>query len=76
MQTVGYSRRWFAAPLSAHTTRWIAVTARMATAPNRLFLRLMVVRAMREVLGREVASTLVYDAPHYLIWEPDGAEPR
>ncbi|WP_438035688.1 RtcB family protein [Sorangium sp. So ce204] len=43
---------------------------------NRLFLGLMVVRAMREVLGRHVTSSLVYDAPHNLIWEPDGAEPR
>lgn len=43
---------------------------------NRLFLGLMVVRALREVLGRPVASRLVYDAPHNLIWEPDGGEPR
>jgi tRNA-splicing ligase RtcB len=43
---------------------------------NRLFLGLMVVRALTEVLGRPVASKLVYDAPHNLVWEPDGAEPR
>jgi tRNA-splicing ligase RtcB len=28
------------------------------------------------VLGRPVASKLVYDAPHNLIWEPEGSEPR
>lgn len=43
---------------------------------NRLFLGLMVVRALTEVLGRKVASRLVYDAPHNLIWEPEGGEPR
>ncbi len=36
---------------------------------NRLFLGLMVVRALSEVLGREVKSRLVYDAPHNLIWD-------
>lgn len=36
---------------------------------NRLFLGLMVVRALTEVLGRVVSSRLVYDAPHNLIWE-------
>lgn len=35
---------------------------------NRLFLGLMAVRAMSEVLGREVGHRLVYDAPHNLIW--------
>lgn len=39
---------------------------------NRLCLGLMAVRALSEVLGRDVASSLVYDAPHNLIWEPDG----
>jgi tRNA-splicing ligase RtcB len=36
----------------------------------------MVVRALSEALGRPVSSRLVYDAPHNLIWEPDGGEPR
>ena len=36
---------------------------------NRLCLGLMVVRALSEVLGRVVGSSLVYDAPHNLIWE-------
>ncbi|MBK8251917.1 MAG: RtcB family protein [Polyangiaceae bacterium] len=36
---------------------------------NRLFLGLMVVRALSEVLGRKVSSKLVYDAPHNLIWD-------
>lgn len=40
---------------------------------NRLFLGLMMVRALSEVLGRRVESRLVYDAPHNLIWgEPGG----
>ena len=43
---------------------------------NRLFLGLMVVRALSETLGRQVTSRLVYDAPHNLIWEPEGSEPR
>ncbi|MEZ4301807.1 MAG: RtcB family protein [Polyangiaceae bacterium] len=43
---------------------------------NRLFLGLMVVRALSETLGRKVESRLVYDAPHNLIWEPDAGEPR
>lgn len=37
---------------------------------NRLFLGLMAVRVLSEVLGREVSSRLVYDAPHNLIWSP------
>jgi tRNA-splicing ligase RtcB len=40
---------------------------------NRLFLALMMVRALSEVLGRRVQTQLVYDAPHNLVWEePDG----
>jgi tRNA-splicing ligase RtcB len=39
---------------------------------NRLFLGLMAARAMAEALGRPVSSRLVYDAPHNLIWEPEG----
>ena len=41
---------------------------------NRLCLGLMVVRALSEVLNRPVHSSLVYDAPHNLIWEPEGTE--
>lgn len=37
---------------------------------NRLFLGLMVVRALQEACGVELASRLVYDAPHNFI-EPD-----
>ncbi|MFI5299616.1 MAG: RtcB family protein [Polyangiales bacterium] len=36
---------------------------------NRLFLGLMAARAIGEATGREVATKLVYDAPHNLIWE-------
>jgi tRNA-splicing ligase RtcB len=36
---------------------------------NRLFLGLMMVRALSEALGRKVEAKLVYDAPHNLIWE-------
>jgi tRNA-splicing ligase RtcB len=43
---------------------------------NRLFLGLMVLRALREVLGRDIGSRLVYDAPHNLIWENEGGEGR
>lgn len=43
---------------------------------NRLFLGLMALRAMSEALGREVASHLVYDAPHNLIWEPSEGSDR
>ena len=39
---------------------------------NRLCLGLMAVRALSETLGRPVGSRLVYDAPHNLIWEPEG----
>src|SRR5262249_41997325 len=35
---------------------------------NRLFLGLMVVRALSEALGRAVEAQLVYDAPHNLVW--------
>lgn len=35
---------------------------------NRLHLTDMAARALSECLGREVALTLVYDAPHNLIW--------
>jgi tRNA-splicing ligase RtcB len=40
---------------------------------NRLFLGLMAVRVLSEVLERTVEARLVYDAPHNLIWERDGA---
>lgn len=43
---------------------------------NRLCLGLMVVRALSEALGRRVSARLVYDAPHNLIWEPEGGEQR
>lgn len=36
---------------------------------NRLFLGLMAVRALSEVVGKRVESSLVYDAPHNLIWD-------
>jgi tRNA-splicing ligase RtcB (3'-phosphate/5'-hydroxy nucleic acid ligase) len=35
---------------------------------NRLFLGLMMTRALSESLGREIATRIVYDAPHNLIW--------
>src|SRR5208283_2451845 len=35
---------------------------------NRLFMGLMVVRALQEVLGMDVQSKLIYDAPHNLAW--------
>lgn len=38
---------------------------------NRLCLGLMAIRALSEVVGRPIGSSLVYDAPHNLIWEPD-----
>ncbi|TNE48481.1 MAG: RtcB family protein [Deltaproteobacteria bacterium] len=36
---------------------------------NRLFLGLMAVRGISEVLGRKFDHSLVYDAPHNLIWD-------
>ncbi len=36
---------------------------------NRLFLGLMVRRALEDVTGREVMARLLYDAPHNLIWD-------
>jgi tRNA-splicing ligase RtcB (3'-phosphate/5'-hydroxy nucleic acid ligase) len=39
---------------------------------NRLFLGLMVVRALCEALGRSVEARLVYDAPHNLVWDGGG----
>ncbi len=36
---------------------------------NRLFLGLMAIRAISEATGKSIASKLVYDAPHNLIWE-------
>jgi tRNA-splicing ligase RtcB (3'-phosphate/5'-hydroxy nucleic acid ligase) len=38
---------------------------------NRLFLGLMVMRAMSETLGRRVHARVVHDAPHNLIWSDD-----
>ncbi len=38
---------------------------------NRLMLGLMVIQALGDVLGRAVEASLIYDAPHNLIW-PDG----
>ncbi|MBY0231380.1 MAG: RtcB family protein [Gemmataceae bacterium] len=39
---------------------------------NRMWLALMAWAALREVFG-EVSSELLYDAPHNLVWEEDGA---
>lgn len=36
---------------------------------NRLFLGMMAVRAIQEVIGCEVSSRLIYDAPHNLVFE-------
>lgn len=36
---------------------------------NRLFLGLMALRAVQEVLGIEVQSKLIYDAPHNLVFD-------
>jgi len=41
---------------------------------NRLFLGLMAVRVMSEVLQRPIATRLIYDAPHNLIWANDGVD--
>jgi tRNA-splicing ligase RtcB (3'-phosphate/5'-hydroxy nucleic acid ligase) len=40
---------------------------------NRLFLGLMAVRAVEEACGRSVASRLVYDAPHNLVFRSGDA---
>ncbi|WP_146645563.1 RtcB family protein [Labilithrix luteola] len=38
---------------------------------NRLFLGLMAVRAIEEAIGRTLATRLVYDAPHNLVFRDD-----
>ncbi|MEO7731574.1 MAG: RtcB family protein [Kofleriaceae bacterium] len=38
---------------------------------NRLFLGLMAIRVLSEVLRRPIATKLIYDAPHNLIWADD-----
>lgn len=39
---------------------------------NRMFLGLMMVRALSEALGRKVEHKMVYDAPHNLVWPSQG----
>lgn len=39
---------------------------------NRLFLGLMMIRALSEALGRKIETRVVWDAPHNLVWEEDG----
>lgn len=41
---------------------------------NRLFLGLMVLRAIEEATGRTLESKLVYDAPHNLVFHTPGTE--
>lgn len=58
-------------PLAANAASYLnamRAAANFAFA-NRLFLGLMAVRALAEVLGREVQHKLIFDAPHNLIWE-------
>lgn len=40
---------------------------------NRLFLGLMVVRALKEVLKIDISSKLIYDAPHNLVFQNKGS---
>ena len=41
---------------------------------NRLYLTAMAARALSECLGRTIGLTLVYDAPHNLVWpQQDGS---
>jgi tRNA-splicing ligase RtcB (3'-phosphate/5'-hydroxy nucleic acid ligase) len=39
---------------------------------NRLMLGLMGTRVLSEVLGRDIDTRLIYDAPHNLVWEDEG----
>ncbi|RYE92324.1 MAG: RtcB family protein [Myxococcales bacterium] len=57
-------------PLAAHAAAYLDAMGNAANFAfgNRLFLGLMALRALRETLGRPVASRLVHDAPHNLIW--------
>lgn len=41
---------------------------------NRLMLGLMAVRVLSEVIGRQVAARLIYDAPHNLIWADEHSD--
>ncbi len=57
-------------PLAGHAAAYLDAMNNAANFAfgNRLFLGLIAVRALREAVGRPVASRLVYDAPHNLIW--------
>ncbi|TKC92111.1 RtcB family protein [Polyangium fumosum] len=65
-------------PLAAEAGAYLSAMRNAANFAfgNRLFLVLMAARAMSEVLGRTVETRLVYDAPHNLIWEPEGKTGR
>ncbi|MDC3961925.1 RtcB family protein [Polyangium jinanense] len=65
-------------PLAAEAAAYLSAMRNAANFAfgNRLFLVLMAARAMSEVLGRTVETRLVYDAPHNLIWEPEGRAGR
>ncbi len=41
---------------------------------NRLFLKLMTLKALSEILKRNVNHKLIWDAPHNLIWENFGID--
>jgi tRNA-splicing ligase RtcB len=57
-------------PLARHAADYLDAMRNAANFAfaNRLFLGLMAIRAIGEAIGRPVASKLVYDAPHNLVW--------
>lgn len=60
-------------PLATEAARYLDAMRNAANFAfgNRLFLGLMMVRALSEVLGRRVQARLIYDAPHNLIWQEE-----
>jgi tRNA-splicing ligase RtcB (3'-phosphate/5'-hydroxy nucleic acid ligase) len=63
-----------AGPHAALAERYLDALANAANFAfvNRLVLARVAVRVLGEVLGREIDTRLVYDAPHNLIWPAHG----
>ena len=40
---------------------------------NRFFLDKMILRGLKNVMNTDVESSVIYDAPHNLVWEKDGS---
>jgi tRNA-splicing ligase RtcB len=55
---------------AGHLARWLAAVAGAANfaAANRFVLTLMAVRSLQRATDRDAGATLVWDAPHNLVW--------